>query len=147
MGQRKVYISCNHSSTISFFVKILLVKLKYLFIQFAWISIMAKQNSTWRCEGWKDGGTCQNLWPLPSQFSTFSIVLWSCKGIWKLNLDKNLHSTVWKALYNFKIKRVQEARHKQFFSQNVQNHEIFEVFKMFKKNSWINIYYTKGKYL
>ena len=31
---------------ISFLVKILLVKLKYLYIQYAWISIMKKQNSS-----------------------------------------------------------------------------------------------------
>ena len=58
-----------------------------------------------------------------------------------------LHSAVWKALYNFKIKRAQQARHNQFFIQNVQNNEIFEIFKMFKNNSWINIYYTKSKRL
>ena len=45
MGQKKVYILCNYSCTISFLVKILLVKLKYLYIQYAWISIMKKQNS------------------------------------------------------------------------------------------------------
>ena len=45
MGQRNVYISCNYSCTISFLVNILLVKLKYLYIQHAWISIMKKQNS------------------------------------------------------------------------------------------------------
>ena len=58
-----------------------------------------------------------------------------------------LHSAVWKALYNFMIKRAQEARHNQFFFQNVQNNEIFEIFKMFKNNSWINVYYTKSKRL
>ena len=58
-----------------------------------------------------------------------------------------LHSAVWKALHNFKIKRAQEARHNQFFFQNVQNNEIFEIFKMFKNNSWINVYYTKSKRL
>ena len=47
-----------------------------------------------------------------------------------------LHGAVWKALYNFKIKRAQEARHNQFFFQNVQNNKIF---KMFKNNSWIII--------
>ena len=31
-----------------------------------------------------------------------------------------LHSAVWKALYNFKIKRTQEAKHNKFFFQNVQ---------------------------
>ena len=40
-----------------------------------------------------------------------------------------------KALYNFKIKRAQEVRYNQFFFQNVQNNEIFEIFKMFKNNS------------
>ena len=58
-----------------------------------------------------------------------------------------LHSAVWKALYNFEIKRAQEARHTQFFFQNVQNNEIFEIFKMFNNNSWINVYYTKSKRL
>ena len=43
-----------------------------------------------------------------------------------------IRTVVWKALYNFKIKRAQEARHNQFFFQNVQNNEIFEIFKMFK---------------
>ena len=32
-----------------------------------------------------------------------------------------MDSAVWKALYNFKIKRAQEARHYQFFFQNLQN--------------------------
>ena len=47
-GQGNVYISCiscHHSCTVSFLVKILLVKLKYLYIQYARISIMKKQNS------------------------------------------------------------------------------------------------------
>ena len=54
---------------------------------------------------------------------------------------------VWKGLYNFKIKIAQEARYDQFFSQNVQNNEIIEIFKMFKNNNWINVYYTKSKRL
>ena len=44
-------------------------------------------------------------------------------------------TVVWKALYNFKIKRALEARHNQFFFQNVQKNEIFEIFKIFKNNS------------
>ena len=40
LGQGNVYILCNYSCTISFLVKILLVKLKYLYVQYAWISIM-----------------------------------------------------------------------------------------------------------
>ena len=53
----------------------------------------------------------------------------------------------WEALFNFKTKRAQEARHNQFFFQNVQNNEIFEIFKMFANNTWINVYYTKTKRL
>ena len=75
MGQGKVYISCNYPCTISFLVKILLVKLKYLYIQYAWISIMKKKDSKQNGKVWKDGGTYQNFWPLPSQVSTFSTVL------------------------------------------------------------------------
>ena len=45
MGQGNVYISCNYTCILSFLVKILLVKLKYLYIEYAWISIMKKQNS------------------------------------------------------------------------------------------------------
>ena len=58
-----------------------------------------------------------------------------------------LHSAVWKALYNFKIKRAQEERYNQFFFKNIPNNEIFEIFKMCKNNSWINVYYTKSKRL
>ena len=43
-----------------------------------------------------------------------------------------LHSAVWKALYYFKIKKAQEARHSQFFFQNIQNREIFKTFEMLK---------------
>ena len=78
----------------------------------------------------------------------------NCKGIWNWNFDQKLnhdftnhgylHSAAWKALYSFKIKRSQEARHNQFFFQNILINEIFEIFKMFK-NSWINVYYTKSK--
>ena len=45
-----------------------------------------------------------------------------------------LYSAVSKALYNFKITRAQGARHNHFFFQNIQNNEIFEIFKMFKDN-------------
>ena len=45
MEQGKVYISCNYSCTKSSLVKILLVKLKYLYIHCASISIMKKQIS------------------------------------------------------------------------------------------------------
>ena len=75
MEQGKVYISCNYSWTISSLVKILLVNLNYLYNQYAWISIMKKQNSNQNFDGWEDGGTRQNFWPLPLQVSTFSATL------------------------------------------------------------------------
>ena len=37
-------------------------------------------------------------------------------------------------LNRVKVKRAQEARDNQFFFQNVQNNEIFEIFKIFKTN-------------
>ena len=75
MGQGNVYISCNYSCTISFVVEILLVKLKYLYIKYAWISKILKKNKILNKTGWKDGGTCQNFWSFPSEVSTFSTVL------------------------------------------------------------------------
>ena len=54
-------------------------------------------------------------------------------------------TVVWKALYNFKIERAQEARHNQFFLQSVQKNEIFEIFRIFKNNSWIDVYYVHKK--
>ena len=43
-GQQRFYISRKYPCTLSFMVKILLVKLKNLYIQYAWISIIKKQN-------------------------------------------------------------------------------------------------------
>ena len=45
LGRARLYISCNYSCTIFFLVKILLAKLTSLYIRYAWISIMKKQNS------------------------------------------------------------------------------------------------------
>ena len=131
MGQGNVYISCNYSCTISFLVKILLVKLKYLYIQYAWISIMKKQNSN------------QNV----KVGKMVVLVKFRLKFNHGFTNHGYLYSAVWKALHNVKIKRAQEARHNQFFFQNVQNNEIFEIFKMLKNNSWINVYYKKSKRL
>ena len=50
-------------------------------------------------------------------------------------------------LKRVKVKWAQEARDNQFLFQNVQNKEIFEIFKMFKTNRWINVHYTKSKRL
>ena len=45
------------------------------------------------------------------------------------------------------VKRAQEATNNQFLLWNVKNNETFEIFKMFKKNCWINVHYTKSKRL
>ena len=58
-----------------------------------------------------------------------------------------LHHVFRKILYNFKIKRAHGARDNQFFFQNIHDNEIFQIFKMFKINCWINVYYTKSKRL
>ena len=121
----KVYISCNYSCTISFLMEILLVKLKYLYIQYAWISVMKKQNS-------KQNGKVEKMVVLVKNFDhhhhKFQLFQMSCKRNLKLKVRLKfnhnftnhgyLYSAVWKALYNFKIKRAQEARHNQFFFQN-----------------------------
>ena len=155
-GAGKCFISCNYSCTISCLVKILLVKLKYLYTQYAWLSINKKQNSN-------QNGKVENWWYFSklltitiASFNFFNCPVKSLRNL-KLKFRSKfnhgftnhgyLHCAVWKALYNFKIKRAQGARHNQFFFQNVQNNEIFEIFKMFKNNSWINVYYTKSKRL
>ena len=103
-------------------------------------------------------GRLKRWWYL-SKLLTITITsfnFFSCPVKLKRNLKLKFRSkvdhnftnhAVWKPLYNFKIKRAQEARHNQLFFQNVQNNEIFEIFKMFKNNSWINVYYTKSKRL
>ena len=44
-GKGLIFHVIDYSSTISLLTKILLVKLKYLYTQYAWISIMKKENS------------------------------------------------------------------------------------------------------
>ena len=99
MRQVTVYISCNYSCTIFFWVKILLVKLKWLFIQYAWISIMKKQNSN------------QNV----KVGKMVVLVKFRLKFNHGFTNHGYLHSAVWKALHNVKIKRAHEGRHNQFF--------------------------------
>ena len=101
----RFYISCSYSCTISFLVKILLVKLKNLYIQYAWISIIKNKIVTK-----KDDGICQNfllsLFHLSSKF-----VMWKDLNL-KFRSKFNhgyLHSAIWKALYNFKVKKAGEA--------------------------------------
>ena len=112
MEQGNVYISCNYSCTISFLAKILLIK--YFYIQYAWISVKKKQKSN-------QNGKVEKM-----------VVLVKKEFNHDFTNHGYLHSPIWKALYSFKIKRAQEASHNQFFFQNVQINEIFEIFKMFK---------------
>ena len=61
---------------------------------------------------------------------------WKLKSRSKFNHDFTnhgyLHSAIWKALYNFKIKRAQEAGDNQLLFQNVQNNEILRSSKCIK---------------
>ena len=129
-------------------MKILLVKFEYLYIQYAWISIMKKQNSN-------QNGKVEKTVVLVKTFDhyhhKFQLLQLSCKIAKECELKFSsklnhgyLDSAVWKALYNFKIKRALEVRHNQFFFQNIQNNEIFEIFKMFKNHDWINFYHKKS---
>ena len=113
MRQGNVYISCNYSYTISFLVKILLVKLKYLYIQYAWISIIKKQNSN-------ENGKVEKMVVLVKllfiaitsfNFCNCPVKLWrslKLKFRSKFNHDLTnhgyLHHALWKSLYNFKKK-------------------------------------------
>ena len=149
MGQGKVCISCNYSFTISFLVKILLVNLKYLYIQYAWTSISKKQNRNQSVKVEKMVVLVKTFDYYHHKFELFQL---PCKVVKKFETEIKskfnhgftnhgyLHSTVWKSLYNFKIKRAQETRDNQLLFQNVQNIEIFEIFKILKNN---NITFTR----
>ena len=127
-GQEKVYILCNDSWFVSSLVKILLFKLKYLYILYAWISIMKKLNSNQNMK-------VEKMVVLVKTFDyyhhTSQLSHLSCK----IAKEFETEIAVWKSLYNFKIKRTQEARHNKFFILNVENNDIFETFKMFKNSS------------
>ena len=53
-NREKFHISCNYSCTISFLMKILLVKLNYFYIQYTSNSISKKQivSQMWRLKRW-----------------------------------------------------------------------------------------------
>ena len=92
-SRKGFYISCYYSCTISFLVKILLVKLKYLCIWCAWISIMKKQNSNQnvKFEKMVVFVKASDHYHHECNFLvTFSAFLWNCKRIWNWNLDLNL---------------------------------------------------------
>ena len=50
-NRARFYFLCNYSYTVSFLVKILLVKLKNFYIQRTWILTMRNPNSDQKCEG------------------------------------------------------------------------------------------------
>ena len=95
---REVFISCNYSCTISFLVKILLVNLKKLYIQYAWISIMKKQNNKQNVKVGKMVVLVKAFDHYHYKFQLFQLS--------KFNHDFTnlgyLHSAVWKALHNVK---------------------------------------------
>ena len=96
-----------------------MVKLKHLYIQYAWISIMKKQNSNQNVKVKKMVVFVKTFDHYHQKFSFGNI--FSChvklqkklKLKFKLKFDHSftnhgyLHSAFWKALYNFKIKRAQ----------------------------------------
>ena len=113
MGQGKVCISCNYSCTISFLVKILLVNLKYLYIQYAWTSIIKKQNRNQNVKVEKMVVLVKTFDHYHHKFELFQL---PCKVVKEFETEIKskfnhgftnhgyLHSAVWKSLYNFKIK-------------------------------------------
>ena len=156
-GRERFYISSNYFCATSFLVKILLVKLKYLCIQYAWISTIEKWNSNLNVNVEKMVVFVKTFdhYHHKLKFDNFfscPVKLWkNLKMKFRSKFDHGftnhgcMHRAVWKALYKFKIKRAKEARYNQFLFQNVHNNEIFEIFKMFKNSSWINVYYTNSK--
>ena len=122
-GAGKSYILCNYSCTVSFLMKISLIKLKYLYTQYAWISIRKNKIATkiWRLKRW------WNLLKLLT-ISITSFNFFNCpiklernlklKFRWKFNHgftnDSYLHSAVWKALYNTKEPRRQDITNFSF---------------------------------
>ena len=81
--RERFYISCSYTCTISFLVKILLAKLKNLYIQYAWISIMQKQNSNQNVMVEKTAVFVKAFDYYHHKFNlvTFSAALWNCKRI------------------------------------------------------------------
>ena len=96
----------------------LLVKLKNILVQHAWILIVVQQNSNQKCESWKDGGIYQPLRPISSQVWFWSLFELSSKAVPEdLNMKCRsklnhgcLHCAILKALYDCKVTRAHKAR-------------------------------------
>ena len=56
-------------------------------------------------------------------------------------LNMVIYTVLFEKQFTILRKRAQEARYYQFAFQNVQYNEIFEIFKMFRNNSWVKVYY------
>ena len=129
-GRKRFYISCSFSCSISFLVKILLVKLKYHYTQYAWFSIMKKQNNqnekvekmvvfVKTFEHYQCKFNLGNFFNCPVKLQKNLELKFKLKFNHGFTKHGYLHSAVWKASYNFKIKRPKEAEYSQFLFQNV----------------------------
>ena len=116
---------------ISILVKILLVKLKYLYIQYARISIMKKQNSNQNRQVEKMVELVKTFGHYHHKFQLFQLPVKLLRNL-KLKFNQNLITLLIMAIctvlfekhytISIYIKRAQEARHNQFFFQNVQTY-------------------------
>ena len=99
--RERFYMSCNYSCTILFWVKILLAKLKNLYIQHAWISIMKKQSSSRNVKVEKMVVLTELL--TITIASLILVIFFSCPvklwKNWNWNLDRNLIMTIYKVLF------------------------------------------------
>ena len=144
----------SYSCTISSLVKILFVQLRYLYIQYAWISIMKKKNinQNMKVERTRYFSKCLaititglNFFNCPAKLKSNLKLKFRSKFNHGFTNHGYLHSAIWKAFHNFETKRAQEARHNHFFYQIVKNNEIFEIFKMLALFStgntffWVNL--------
>ena len=109
-GRERFYVWCSYSCTISFLVKVLLAKLKCLYIQYAWISIMKKQNCN---QNVKVGKVVDFIKPFDHYYHKFNFgKFFRCPAKLKKNLKLKfrskfnyrftnhgyLHSAAWKTL-------------------------------------------------
>ena len=94
-------------------MKILLVKLQYLYIRYAWISIKKKQNSNQNGKVGKMAVLVKTFDHCHHKFQLFQLPNNMVKELETIYTNiMAICTVVWKALYNFNVKRAQEARHK-----------------------------------
>ena len=119
MGQGKVYIPWNYSCTISCVLKILLANLKYLYVSMlesqSWknkiVTIMLRLKEWWYLSKCLTIAiTSFNVFNCPVKLKSNLKLKFRSKFNRSFTNPGYLHSAVWKALYNFKIKRAQQPR-------------------------------------